>query len=414
MMMHKRAVLVLCACIAGTALFACAHRAPQGGPGAGAGNFAMPVAAIPIRRGTITTYFEVTGSVAPTQRAALSSVASGTVKSVAGQIGEHVRAGQLLVEIDSSTLRAQQSQAAANLAQVRANTAGGSTSAQANLESAKVANDTAQANLWRNQQLFNQGYVSKSALEQARQQAMSAAAQYRVAKVTSQNAGLGAGSDSAAVAAVRSAEAALGAVNAELAQTNVTAPFDGVITARNVDPGSLASPNTVLMEVAQLDPIFVDAGIAGSYLGRVRVGTPAIVSINGMGGRTWSGSVAYLNLAADPSTSIYQARIRLANRDLALRSGMVASVRFVQARKQNVLLAPRTAVFQTDAGDSMFIVDGGKAKTIPVQTGLSNDQETEVAGPGLKPGVPAIINHSAILQPGMPVQVMPAQPKARP
>jgi HlyD family secretion protein len=388
------------------ALFACAQR--QQGPPGGQGGFAMPVASAPIARGSIAEYFQVTGVVSPLQSAALSSVVSGSVVSVGAQIGQHVHQGDLLVQIDPSTLSAQQAQAAANLAQVSANTQGGSTTAHANLSSAKVANDTAQANLRRNQQLFNQGYVSKSALEQAQGEASAADAAYRAALVAAQNASLK-GDDSAAVSAMKSAQAAVGAVNAQLSQTSVRAPFDGVVTARNVDPGSLATPGTVLMEVAQIDRCYVDVGISGANLAAVHVGTPAKVTIAGFGDRTWQGHVAYLNSSAMPGTLIYQARIPLANPDLTLHGGMIATASFQTSRKTGVLLAPRAAVFQTDTGYSMFVIDGGKAKAVPVDVGIQNDQQVEVSGPGLKPGVQAILNHSVLLQPGTPVQPMSAK-----
>ena len=400
------ATLVLGA-ITSLALSACAQR--QAPPGGGAGGFAMPVAAAPLKRGAIAEYFQVTGTVVPLQAASLSSVASGAVLSVGAQIGERVHRGELLVQIDDSTLRAQQAQAAANLSQVSANTQGGAATAQANLASAKVADDTAQANLHRNQQLFHEGYVSKSALEQAQGQASAADAAYRDAFVAAQNASLRSGGNSAAVAAMKNAEAAVSALNAQLAQTSVRAPFDGVVTARKVDPGSLATPGTVLVEVAQLDRVFVDVGISGANLASVHVGTPANVTIAGLGNRTWHGNVEYLNLAAAPETLIYRARIPLSNPDLALRGGMIATVAFQSAGKTAVLLAPRAAVFQTDTGYSMFVIDSGKAKAVAVDVGIQNDQQAEVSGPGLKPGVQAILNHSVLLQPGMPVQMMPAK-----
>jgi multidrug efflux pump subunit AcrA (membrane-fusion protein) len=87
---------------------------------------------------------------------------------------------------------------------------------------------------------------------------------------------------------------------------------------------------------------------------------------------------------------------------------MVATVSIERLRKNNVLLAPRAAVYQTDIGYSMFIIQGGKAATVPIDLGISNDQVAEVSGQGLKPGVMAILNHSALLQPGTPVQPLPA------
>src|SRR5215469_2056789 len=237
---------------------ACARKGgyPGGGPGGG-GGFAFPVAAAPLKRGDISQYASTTGAVVPKLTGDLSSVASGTVLSVGAQIGQHVTKGQLLVQIDDSTLRAQEAQAAANYDQLRANAVGGNSTADANLRSAQVANNNAQLTLHRNQTLYSQGYVSKSALDDATNAAAAAQAQLRQAQVAAQNASLST-QNSAAVAQLNSAQAALSTVQRQIAQAHVTAPFDGVVTARNVDPGSLAAPGTVLMSVSQLDPVFID------------------------------------------------------------------------------------------------------------------------------------------------------------
>lgn len=384
-----------------------------GPPGGGQGGFAFPVAAAPITRGDIADYASVTSSVVPKLSASLSSVVSGAVISVGAQIGQRVHKGDLLVQIDDSTLRAQQSEQAANLALVRANTQGGATTAQANLNSAKTTYQTSALNLKRNEELFKQGYVSQSALDDSRSRAQADLAAYATAQVAARNASLNA-NDTAAVASLRNAEASLTFVERQIAQSQVSAPFDGVVTARNVDPGSLASPGTVLMEVSQLDPVYVDAGIAGDDLQYVHVGTPVRITIAGGSGRTWNGKVAYLNEAATPGTLIYTARIPLANPHLTLHGGMVATVQFARSRKSGVLLAPRASVYQTPAGYSMFIIEDGKAKDVPVEVGLMNDEQAEVTGAGLKPGVQAILNHSALLQPGTPVQILPPPGAAPP
>jgi multidrug efflux pump subunit AcrA (membrane-fusion protein) len=386
-------------------LSACArHAGPPGG--GGMGGFAMPVAAAPLTRGQIAATFNVTSTVNPLLQSSLSSVISGNVLSVTHQIGERVHRGELLVKIDDSTLRAQLAQAQARLANLQATYYGGTKSATANLQSAKVTHQTDVLNYQRDLELYTQGYVSKQQLDQARSTAQASQAAYQSAQVANTNASL-TSDTSAAVADLRNAQAAVQQIQAQIALTNVTAPFDGVLTARSVDPGTLASPGTQLVQVSQLDPVFVDAGISGSDLQYVKVGTPVIVTVNSIPGREWHASVAYLNLASNPGSLTYQARVRVANPDLTLRGGMVATVAVVRSRKNNVLIAPRAAVYQTDAGYSMFIIQEGKAATVPVDLGLSNDQVAEVSGAGLKPGVLAIVNHSVLLQPGTPVQVMP-------
>jgi HlyD family secretion protein len=409
----------------------CAHGAggyPQGGGGGGG----FPVAAAPLTRGSIAQTFSVTGTVDPKQSASLSSVVSGTVLSVTRQVGERVAAGELLVKIDDSTLRATlaQDQAAlesaqAKLAQSEANDTGTEGSTDAALVSARIANDTAQANLRRDRILFSQGYVAQADLEAAMSDAAAAQSALRSAEIAAQNAGLNPSTSTAAVADIKNAKAAVDQaaanvafVEAQIQQTNVSAPFDGVVTARDVDPGSLAAPGTALMQVAQLDPVFVDVGVPGSSLAFVHAGTPATITVSGSP-RSWQGTVKYFDLAAIPGSLTYQARIPVANPDYALRGGMVATASFVQLRKSNVMLAPSTAVFQTDTGYSMFVIGGPQgcpphvnacAQTVQVETGIASGDKIEVSGPGLHAGMQAILNHSPILQPGTPVMVIPSGP----
>lgn len=391
----------------------------------GGGAFSFPVSATPLTRGTIAQTFSVTGSVTPLQAASLSSVASGVVLAVNAQIGQHVSRGELLVKIDDGPILAQEQAAQASLlsararlAQTQANSTGDVASTNAGLQAARAANQTAQLTLRRDQQLLSKGFVAQSAVDQAWSEAMAAQAQLRSAEVAAQNAALNPKASSAARANLQNAraevevaQAQVGLIDAQLAQTSVRAPFDGVVTLRNVDPGSLSSPSAVLMEVSQLDPVYVNAGISGENLSYVHPGTPVTVSVNSIPNRTWHGAVKFLNTSAAPGSLSYLARIPIPNADAALRGGMVADVQFEQAHKSGVILAPRAAVFQTDTGFSMFIIDAGKSKSVPIEVGLQNDQMMEVSGPGLKPGVQAILNHAATLQPGMPVMVIPAQPQ---
>lgn len=418
---RTRAVLSALVCAALLAA-GCGHG--QGGYGGGPpGGFKFPVSAAPIKRGDITQTFNVVGTVSPLQAAVLSSVISGTILSVNGQIGQKVSKGQLLVQIDDSVLQAalRQNQAQLEAAQAhyesaRADASGTMSSAGAGLLSARTAAATADATYRRDQALFKQGYVSQQDLEQAQAAAAAADAQLNAAQVAATNANLAPQAPSSALADLRNAQAAVdsaaaqvGSVQSQIAQAQVRAPFDGIIVNRAVDPGSLAAPGTVLMEVYQLDPVYIDVGVSGDNLTYVRAGTPVSVTVSQIPGRTWTGTVSYFDLAANPGTVSYTARIRIANPDLALRGGMVAQALFVQARKSGVLLAPTASVYQTDTGYAMFIIDNkGDAQMVPVQTGIQNDNFTEVTGAGLASGVQAILNHSVQLQPGTPVMAIPS------
>jgi multidrug efflux pump subunit AcrA (membrane-fusion protein) len=318
-------------------------------------------------------------------------------------LGQHVRAGQLLVKIDDSTLRAQAAQAAAKLQSVRANDVGGSSTAIANLDSAKIAAINADANLTRNQTLYKQGYVSKTALDQAQSAAAQADAAYRTAQVTAQNANLQSG-NSSAVADIQTAQAALDSINAQIEQTNVAAPFDGIVTLRGVDKGALASPGTALVTVSQLDPAWINVGIPDDDLGYVHAATPVIITVDTQPGRAWHAKVDVVNAAASAGTLSYLTHIVVPNPDYVLRAGMVANVTIEQATHRDVVVLPRVALYQTDTGSAVYVVEGGKAKSVPVKTGLQTADRVEVTG--VKPGQQVITQRPDALQDGSVVSIV--------
>jgi len=392
-----RAAAACCAIAAATLLPGCAKKAEQKGPAG------LPVSVITASKGDITATFTLTGVVAPRQQATLSSVISGPVKDVYVSLGEYVKAGELLVKIDDSTLQAQRAQAASHVDQVRANDVGGSATAQANLASAKVAYENAESNLQRNQALFKQGYVSQTALDQAQSAAAAAEAAYRAAVVTAQNANLQTGNTTAAYAEISNAQSALDAINTQIAQTNITAPFDGIVTQRSVDRGALATASTPLITVSQLNPAWINVGIPDDDLAYVHTGTPVDITVDTLTARVWRAHVKVVNAAASSGTLSYLTHIEVPNSDYTLKAGMVANARFQQATHRSVVVIPRVAVYQTETGNAVYVVSGGKAKSVPVKLGLQTLDKVEVSG--LEPGTQVITQRPDALQDGSVVSV---------
>ncbi|MDQ6825468.1 MAG: efflux RND transporter periplasmic adaptor subunit [Candidatus Eremiobacteraeota bacterium] len=391
---------------------------------------ALPVTVASARLGNIAEHLTLTGTVAARQQANISSAITGQVMSVNANVGDRVTAGEVLVKIDDSTLQAQLQQNLSTLAETRARLAqtqsgdvGNSASANANLQSAQVAYDTAMTTLRRNQQLLHQGYVSQSALEQAQQQAAAAQAQLRSAQVAAQNASLGGRTTSSAQSEIHSLQAAVSQaaasvqfIQAQIQQTVVTAPFSGVLTQRSVDPGALASPGTELVQVSQLDPVYVNIGIPEQDLPYIHPGTVVDVTLDALPGHTWHGTVSTVNAATTQGTLSYLARAVLPNPAASLRAGMVANGSFVKAQRRDVVLVPRAALFQNDAGDAVYVLGkaqgckkcDGKAKAVNVHRGLQTDNESEVSGPGITPGTRVIIQRPDQLHDGSPVSVSSA------
>ena len=395
---------------------------------ADAGPPAVPVSAAPIRQGAIESTYSLTGTIIAGQQANMSSVISGQVRAVNAQIGDRVTKGELLVQIDDASLRATlaQNEAALAASQARlrstvANNTGSASTTQAGLTSAQVAFDAAASNLKRTQSLFRQGFVSQSAIDQALSQYAAAQSGLRTAQVAAQNANMSTGSASSAqsdVASLRAAAAqdaaAVQFTLTQIDQAAVTAPFDGVVTQRSVDPGSLASPGTPLVQVSEMDPAFVAVGIPDSDLGSVSTGTAATITLASVPGRSWTGTVANLNAATNAGTLSYLARIAIPNPQLALKAGMVANVAFVAARHARALIVPRTAIAATQDGSAVYFVEKGKAKLMAVTVGLQTQDQAEISGAGIAAGKTVITQRPDSLQDGSPVQVVTALAGADP
>jgi HlyD family secretion protein len=381
---------------------------------------ALPVTAQAVRVGTLTSTFALTGTIVPQQQANLASVISGTVQSVTVQIGDHVSAGQLLVQIDDSTLRAQLAQDQASLveAQARARQTyatnrGTASTTSSSLQSAQVTYDAAVADNRRNEVLFRQGFISQQAIEKSRSDLAAARSALDSALVAAQNANMSTDQSSAAQADVASMQAAVTvdqaavqAVETQIAQAAVRAPFDGIVTQRNVDPGSLASPGAPLVQVSQLNPAYVNVGVPDGDLQYVRAGSEAGVHVDALAGHTWHGKVDHLNAAAGEGTLTYLARISLPNPDLTLKAGMVANVTFVSARNSGILIVPRGAIATTDAGSAVYVVDNGKAKLRQVVVGLQTQNDAQISGAAIAKGTLVITQRPDALQDGSPVKVV--------
>ncbi len=394
---------------------------------------ALSVTVAKARRGDLAERVALTGIVNAKAQANLQSVITGQVVEVDALVGDRVNQGEVLVRIDDSTVRAQLQQnigslnaARAHLMQVQTGDVGAASSATANLDSAQVAYQTALSNYNRNKQLLAQGYVSQSAVDQAAQAAAAAQAQLRGAQVAAQNANLGGRTTSSAQAEIHNAQAAVdeaqGAVElaqAQLAQTVIRAPFDGVLTQRSVDPGTLAAPGTPLVQVSELDPVYINVNIPEENLPYIHRGTAVAVNVGSLPGRVWHASVDEVNSATTSGTLSYLARIVVPNPGFSLKAGMVADASFVKSQRKDVVIVPRAAVFEGEGGDQVYILAkdpgcacDGIAKTVKVHVGLQTDVDAEVQGTGVAAGTIVIVQRPDTLKEGSTVSISSANGQA--
>ncbi|MBV8116499.1 MAG: efflux RND transporter periplasmic adaptor subunit [Candidatus Eremiobacteraeota bacterium] len=360
---------------------------------------------------TIATYITLDGQVAPLEDSTLSFQQSGPVSAIYVNQGDHVAAGELLAQIDASTLRAQLAQDEAQIAQASAQAQSSSlnvpiTRAQTTqaVPSAKAALANAQLTYNQNQQLYRQGYVSQSALEQARAAYVTAQTQYQTAIANTGTTNVQGATAQAAAAAVKSAQAQANTLQTEIGQTSLYAPFNGVITARLMDPGGMAQPGTAVLRISKTDTVWVNVNVPDEDLSYVHPGTP--VTFTAGSDQRYGGRVYTVNAIPTQGTLSYQARIQQANPGNVLRGGMLVSVTIQKQRRKDAVVVPRQAIAQTDQGSNVFIVGSNKkAEQVPVQVGLQTDTLSEVRSPRIRPGTVVITTRPDALQNGSTVAI---------
>jgi HlyD family secretion protein len=389
------------------------------------------------------------GQIAPLQESTLSTPESGTVTEVLVNEGDRVHAGEVLARLDDAQLRAQlaaneatvqQSQAklksSAVLAPISSQQYSSALSqAQTGLQQAQNRVQTADAAM-RNtqlvyesdQQLATQGYVSQTALVQAKanfvsaqqelnnaRQALPAAqAALRTARTNTGQTGVDQATIEANRGALAEAQANVKLLQTQIAQSVLYAPFEGIVTERLLDPGAFAGPNQSIVRVSQLSTVYVNANVPDEELAYVRPGTPATFTSPSVPGKVFSGTVYDVNATPTTGTLSYRARLRQPNPQNELRGGMLVSVHVVKERHRNATVVARTALFTGDQGTGVYTVVDGKAKFLPVTVGLETDTLAEVGGNGVSPGTVVIITRPDALQDGSVVAVNngPGAPKS--
>jgi multidrug efflux pump subunit AcrA (membrane-fusion protein) len=434
------------------------------------------------QRQDIATYINLDGQITPRQDATLSTPQSGTVAAVYVYEGQRVHAGELLAQLDDSTLRAQLAQAVAQVAQAQASLGGATlqgnvtpsqalttiATAQQQLAAAKATTQTDIAALQNaklvndsNQTLYGQGYVAQTTAEQSRaayvqaEQALAAAReQQREAEVALVNA-KASGQNAVPIqnqtiagtrASLASSQAQVKLLEAQIAQARLIAPFDGVITNRLLDPGAFAGPNQGIVEISQIDTVYVNINVPDNDLPWVHKGTAVTFTSTSTPGRTFEGEIFDVNATPTTGTLSYRARVVKTNPDNALRGGMLVSVNVRKDIHRNVIVVPLTALVQGDSGSAVYTVvplppppgaasgaGGGappagaaaagppkpqltfaQAKLVPVTVGLQTDVTAEVDSPAINAGTVVITTRPDSLQDKSTVAYTPPVAGTRP
>ena len=287
-------------------------------------------------RGPTQATLVLPGTMQAITEAPILARADGYLKRRLADLGDRVRADQVLAEIDAPELDQQIQQADAAVDQAQAAVE----QAQASLAQGKANRDLARITAERLQTLNERGITPQQDRDQAQAQlaAQDATVQAAEKAIVAQRSNL---------AAARANAARLRAVDG---YRMVKAPFDGVITQRNVDVGALVSTgNTLLYRIAQTRTLRTYVNVPQSSVSAVHVGQAASLTLADFPGRTFSGTVARMARALDPSSRTMLVEVDVANAEGALFPGSFADVELIGARSNPPIVVPASAlVFRAD------------------------------------------------------------------
>jgi RND family efflux transporter MFP subunit len=308
----------------------------------------------------------LSGALAPEREATIRAELSAPVVQTLIDQGQRVAAGQLLIRLDDAAIRDQALSARSAV-----------TTAQANLTVAQHEQD-------RNEALLKAGAIAERAVEQSRAQVTAARAQ------------------------LATAQAQLASADKQLSNTRITAPFAGIVSAREVNAGDVVSPGTALITVVDPSTMRLEASVPAEALGAVRLGAPVDFSVTGYPNRHFTGRVTRVNPIADPATRQVRIIASLPNTGGTLVGGLFAEGR-VSSESHRAPVVPQSAVDERGLRPSVVRLKNGRTEKTEVTLGLRDAAtETVEVTQGVAAGDTVLLGAARGISAGTPVRVSAA------
>jgi HlyD family secretion protein len=370
------------AIVAAIIVYSYAHQAP------------LKVRAALVQRGPIRSLVSTNGKIEPIQNFEAHAPVPTTVKRLLVKEGDHVRSGQLLLQLDDADIRSQAARAEAQVKAAQANQSMLKTSGtqeevltlNAQLAKAQSARDVAQRNLDALRKLQQQGAASPGEVRQAEDKLQSAQAdltlleqkkkdrysQPEVAKIQAQG---------------EEAQAAYDAAEDSLGKSSVRAPFDGIVYSLPVKQGAFVQAGELLLQEADLSRVLVRAFVDEPDVGRLQVDQKVEVTWDALQGRTWAGTVSTVPATVKQrgNRNVGEATCTIDNHDFRLLPNVNVGVTIVVAEQENVLTLQRDALHTDDSKPFVYQIVDGHLKRQVVDVSLQNLTRVEITS-GLSAG----------------------------
>ena len=342
-----------------------------------------------VKRGNIRSLISTNGKVEPINNFEAHAPSGTIVKRILVREGDHVKQGQLLVELDAATA---QSQAAQALAQIRASEAdvnaiehGGTQeevlTLQAQLVKATADREAAQRNLDALQRLQQTGAASPGEVRAAQAQLATAEAQVKL--LQSKQSGRYSRPEISSVQAKQSqAQSAYSAAEDVLRQLVIRAPFAGVVYSLPVRQGTYVNPGDLILQEADLSKVLVRAYVDEPDVARLTPGQKIEVSWDAVPGRIWTGSVNSIpaSVKLHGTRNVGETTCTVPNQDFKLLPNINVGVTIVTAEHDRVLIVPREALRMDGGKPYVYLIANNELEHRNVETSISDLTQAEITG----------------------------------
>ena len=196
-------------------------------------------------------------------------------------------------------------------------------------------------------------------------------------------------------------EADIELIKANIEQTELRAPFDGVIGLRGVSVGSYASPSVVVAKLTKISPVKVEFAVPERYTDDIKIGANVVFSLTGEV-EQFRAKVYAKESKIDPVTHTLTVRALYDNRNGASLAGRYATVKLEKQRIDDAIVVPSDAIVPEMGVDKLFLYKSGKAQPVDVIAGLRTDKDVQIVR-GINMGDTVIVSGTLQLRSGLPV-----------
>jgi membrane fusion protein, multidrug efflux system len=200
---------------------------------------------------------------------------------------------------------------------------------------------------------------------------------------------------------VQSIKADINLIKARISETELRAPFDGIIGLRNLSEGSYATSSTRISHLIKMSPLKIEFSIPEKYASEIKVGYPLTFKIDGID-QVFNATVYAVDPKADVNMRTIVLRAMYPNKNEELKSGRYAEITLQMSHKENAIAIPTEALIPEMEGVKVFVFRKGKAQSVKVQIGLRTEAKIQVTD-GLKFGDTLITSGIMQLRQGLPV-----------